>query len=652
MFKTLRWRLFGALGLVVLLTIGLSSGLTIFTTALQFEQLTQEEGQQRAAELAPLIEASFFLVGDWARIEDPFVTDYGLWGDEALGVDWFAIAAETMGIDDDTLFDMLLTMESLTAVSEAYNVPASQLADAIWTAEWESLQMAVAEGYLSAADAEFIAADLEKEIDFFLKDDSWRDSQWDDTVAGTLGLSSDELSTAQRNGRSVQSLAVEQSVTTNSLTQAIVAAETADLGAATINDAEQIWFVSSTIVKARAYVNQEPWPLVDDAVEDAIFAESSLADSLLFGDEQLLIADENGRIVYDNFGMLLGDSIDPALADSGVPLWNFAQNQPLGTLVVATGTGFYDVQELAFLQGITQSALISGVVAGLGALLVGLLIAQRITTPVTALTKAAQNLASGRRVERLPIRSQDELGQMSATFNEMADAIETQQQLRSRLIDDISHELNTPLTLIQLELEGLKDGMQSPQQTAVQVQREIDLLHNLVNDLALVANLEGGGVALEAEPFDWEKLVKTAVSRWQPQAEAKQITLQLVLNEPIPHITADSRRLNQVLGNLIGNALQHTPADGTVIVSSRLEQGHLVTVVQDSGVGIPEADLPHIFDRFYRADLSRNRRSGGRGLGLAIVRQIVEQHSGRVWATSKPEQGSQFGIELPLEQPN
>ncbi|MEM7119545.1 MAG: HAMP domain-containing sensor histidine kinase [Chloroflexota bacterium] len=645
-FKTLRGRLFGALGLVVVLTIGLSSMLTIYTTTLQFEQLTQEEALGRAKELAPLIEASYWLVGDWERIEEPFFA--GPMDDEAFfGVDWFEVVADELGVDSDLLLEELAALGSLTAVSEAYNTPPSQLANAIYVVEEEFVKTAVSDGYLSAMDADFILANLPVEIDFFLNDSFVEAKEWDETLAAELGVSSGEVSLARINGRSPRTLAVEKNIFPDSLTQAIVIAEAGELADETALTSEKIWYLSNTIVTAREYVNKEPWLTEDVFADDHLFDGDALADSLFFSEDQLLVADETGLIVYDSYGQAVGAPLDSTLAEHSVPLWDFNKNQPLGHLAIATGRNFFDVEELAFLQGITQSALISSVVAGLGALLVGLFIAQRITRPVTALTQAAQNLASGQQVERLPVHSQDELGQMSETFNEMADAIETQQQLRSRLIDDISHELNTPLTLIQLELEGLKDGMQSPEQTAVQVQREIELLHNLVNDLTLVANLEGNGVALSKARLDWTELVQTAVLRWQPQAETKNINLRVVVQDNFPQITADSRRLNQVLGNLIGNALQHTPNSGSVTVATRHEQGKVITTIQDSGVGIPATDLPHIFDRFYRTDPSRNRRSGGRGLGLAIVRQIVEQHGGRVWAESEQGVGSRFGFELP-----
>jgi two-component system sensor histidine kinase BaeS len=246
---------------------------------------------------------------------------------------------------------------------------------------------------------------------------------------------------------------------------------------------------------------------------------------------------------------------------------------------------------------------------------------------------------------------------MSASFNQMMTSLETQRDLRNRLIDDVAHELNTPLSVIRLEAKGLKDEIKPPNDAADQIIGEVDLLSNLVYDLNWLAETDLGALRLEMEEHDMGHLLKAEVERWQLQAQGSNIELELrSLPDDLPVIYMDIKRINQVLGNLIENALQHTLAGGRVTVECQSIDDWLGTVrtefvevsVCDTGAGIPAEDLPHVFERFYRADLSRQNRTGGRGLGLAIVNQIMEVHQGEVWVESELGSGSCFYIRLPI----
>jgi signal transduction histidine kinase len=244
---------------------------------------------------------------------------------------------------------------------------------------------------------------------------------------------------------------------------------------------------------------------------------------------------------------------------------------------------------------------------------------------------------------------------MGVAFNAMAASLETQRALRNRLVDDVAHELNTPLSVIQLELEALRDGMQTPAEAAARVGAEIKHLRNLVDDLATLAESDEEMLQLNLKTVDLGKLAAEAALRWQSPAEAAEISLQLNIPDGLPPVQADPARIAQVFGNLLSNALAHTPQGGRVTISLRAQQPaspadspELVAVtVTDTGEGIPPEDLPHVFERFYRADRSRTRTTGGRGLGLAIVRRIIERHGGRVWVESQPGAGSTFGFALP-----
>jgi len=270
---------------------------------------------------------------------------------------------------------------------------------------------------------------------------------------------------------------------------------------------------------------------------------------------------------------------------------------------------------------------------------------------VTALTAASRRIAAGDWGVRLPVRSGDELGQMSAAFNRMAEELGRQRELRHRLVNAIAHELNTPLSVIQLEVEAMRDGMQGPDQAAEGVLREIELLRGLVEDLSFLAETDAGMLQTHPRPVGLLDLVERARVRWQSQADAAGIVLTVEwagAGKDGPQVMADPMRIEQVLGNLLSNALRYTPPGGSVTVRVLASEEEAHVVVQDTGEGIPAADLPHIFERFYRADRSRSRSTGGRGLGLSIVRQVVEAHGGRVWVESQVGVGSTFGFSLPL----
>jgi two-component system sensor histidine kinase BaeS len=254
------------------------------------------------------------------------------------------------------------------------------------------------------------------------------------------------------------------------------------------------------------------------------------------------------------------------------------------------------------------------------------------------------------------VKSSDELGQMSASFNQMMTALQTQQDLRKRLIDDVAHELNTPLSVIRLEAKGLRDEIQTPADAADHIIEEVDTLRDLVHDLNWLAETDSGALQLKMASHSLGRLLTTEVERWQLQAQVADVKLALLPLPPdLPSIQLDAVRMSQALGNLIQNGLQHTPAGGRVTVRCRVEDGWVETArtefvevaVCDTGSGIAAEELPFVFERFFRTDPSRQRDTGGRGLGLSIVKQIIETHQGQVWAESELGEGSCFRFRLP-----
>ena len=304
----------------------------------------------------------------------------------------------------------------------------------------------------------------------------------------------------------------------------------------------------------------------------------------------------------------------------------------------------------SFNEALVYAALAATIVA----ILLSIYLSRSVIAPVRAMSSAAQRIADGRYAERVQVKGEDELAQLALRFNQMAEKLNQVEAMRRRLIGDVSHELRTPLTAIKGSMEGLIDGVLPPtEETYQQIHAEADRLNRLVDDLQELSRVEARAYELNIQPLDVSALVKTVAKRLAPQFETKHIALNLELAPDLPPVRADEDRAVQVLTNLVGNALQYTPENGRVNISARRTGAEVLISVQDTGLGIAPEHLPHVFDRFYRADPSRSRRAGGgSGIGLTIARALVEAHSGRIWAESTGVgQGSIFTFTLPLDKP-
>jgi histidine kinase len=293
---------------------------------------------------------------------------------------------------------------------------------------------------------------------------------------------------------------------------------------------------------------------------------------------------------------------------------------------------------------------VAATAATLAAIAVSIFTARRIVGPVQAMTRASQRIAAGDYHQRIEIPSEDELGTLARTFNQMAETLEQSERRRVELIGDVAHELRTPLTSIRSIMEGLTDGvLPAEPDTFAGVQREVARLQRLVHDLEELSRAEARQIPLDLRPIPPADLIRTAAERLAPQFEDKSVTLDLDIPAHLPAVRADSGRVMQVLINLLGNALQYTPAGGRVVIRVRTERRTAVFSVQDSGIGVAPEHLPHLFERFYRVDKSRSRTGGGSGIGLTIAKHLVEAHGGRIWAASEGlGQGSTFSFTLPF----
>jgi len=363
--------------------------------------------------------------------------------------------------------------------------------------------------------------------------------------------------------------------------------------------------------------------------------------------ERLLLADAGGQIVADSLGQDVGTLLTAADLDKGAPI--VVGEQQAGTLIVASGLGTLTPDQNAFLNQVKWLLIVAAVVAGLAVLLVGSIQARRIVAPVRALADAARRVAGGE-FAQIPVTSQDELGEMAKAFNTMAAELKQQHTLRRRVMADIAHELRTPLSVLQIDLESIEDGLSEPTPEVVtRLREEVALLNRLVEDLRMLSLAEAGELQLEVQPVDVGHIVQTAVDRVRGAAQEKGVSLTSELPDGLPEVAGDAQRLSQVLSNLLSNALRHTPQGGRITVCVQQMDGEKLQIaVQDSGEGIPAGELPHVFGRFYRTDHARSRDTGGSGLGLAITRSLVEAHGGRIWAESVEGEGSTFTFSLPV----
>ncbi|MBI4295526.1 MAG: HAMP domain-containing protein [Chloroflexi bacterium] len=319
--------------------------------------------------------------------------------------------------------------------------------------------------------------------------------------------------------------------------------------------------------------------------------------------------------------------------------------------------GMLNATQQEFLNRINSSLWTAALMAAGAALLLGFVLTRQITKPVFALTAGASKIAGGELSHRVSIDSRDELGTLAQSFNEMAGSLEKAEQSRKRLIADIAHELRTPLTIIEGTINGIIDGVFTPDQEHLgSIKEQTTLLTRLIGDLRDLSLADSGQLKLELAPTDVVALARRKLTQIEPAARQKKIELKLQSHGGLPDVNVDSARMEQVLANLLTNAIRHTSEGGKITVAiSKLDKDgthhpSLLISVADTGEGIAPEHLPYVFERFYRVESSRSRGEGGVGLGLAIVKQMVEAHGGKVWAESEAGKGATFYITLPLSQ--
>ncbi len=275
--------------------------------------------------------------------------------------------------------------------------------------------------------------------------------------------------------------------------------------------------------------------------------------------------------------------------------------------------------------------------------------ARRISRPLSELTETTASIAEGEYGEKVIVRGGREIEELGRAFNTLSEKLEKNEKLRKNMVADIAHELRTPLTTLRGDFEAVKDGLLEPDSAVLDnLLGDIQVLTRLVEDLQQLSLAEAGQLKLELTRLEAKTVVDDVTSRFENEIAGKQISLNIETEPGLMPIRADRLRISQVLGNLIKNSLTHTPEGGSITVSAVQSGREVIFSVADTGPGIAPDELPHIFERFYRADKSRVRTSGGSGLGLTIARTLVTAHGGRIWAESEVGKGTKMSFSVPI----
>ncbi len=370
--------------------------------------------------------------------------------------------------------------------------------------------------------------------------------------------------------------------------------------------------------------------------------------------QRLRLADAAGIILLDTQYQVPAGKLSNAEINNALPIE--VDGQVVGYLLAEGGVGANQVAERFLLNRLSTAAITAGLIAVGLALLLAIILTYSLMRPVRDLTRAARRLGAGDLTQRVQVKGNDELAVLGSAFNRMADSLQQAQESRRSMTADIAHELRNPLAVQRANLEAMQDGVfpLTPQALDPVLEQNL-LLTRLVDDLRTLALAETGQLKLERQPADLAGLVERLVERFKPQAAQRQVTLCLEnhlssaagTNGSVL-VDLDPIRVEQILNNLLSNALRFTPPAGEIVIGLARTASQVQVSVRDSGPGIPEEALPHVFERFYRADRSRSRSEGGTGLGLAIALHLAEAHGGALVAANHPQGGAVFTLSLPL----
>jgi two-component system sensor histidine kinase BaeS len=362
---------------------------------------------------------------------------------------------------------------------------------------------------------------------------------------------------------------------------------------------------------------------------------------------RLVVVDAHNFVVIDTAGMMTGQPFSPAPESRSIPIREGGET--IGQLV--TFDESVNWPEGPLVLAINRVMLWTAVTAGLVGLVIALILSQNLTSPLRHLSGVMQRFARGERNLNLPPSPEDEVGDLTRSFQGMMAEIQQQETLRKEMTADIAHELRTPLAVIRANLDALTDGIYPlTKENLAPIRESAELLDRLIEDLRTLELADAGQLTLEKSEIDFSSLLRRVAARFSPRAERCAQKITVACGDDLSAATADWQRLEQILGNLVDNALRHTPDGGVIrlIADSDPGRAEIRVSVEDSGPGIPAEEIDRIFERFYRLDSARARADGGSGLGLAIARKLAEAHGGTLTAENRPGGGARFILRLPV----
>lgn len=435
--------------------------------------------------------------------------------------------------------------------------------------------------------------------------------------------------------------------------------------------------------KFNDYMEEEQVDRIEDIVKMVEYSYSidnswsnrvlkNIANSHLIDNFDIQIKDKNGEVVLENFmnnnmmrmhnqmmgrmgrGMMRGSSRSQINESTTTVKISelIVDGKRVGEVEIGyVGSFMISQREVDFTRGINSSILYASLISLGLALILGIHNSRVMSEPILKITNAANNIRKGDLDTNIELKNgAEELIELSSSINHLAKSLKEQQVLRKRLTTDISHELRTPLTILQSHIEAFNDGIWQPTKDKLDICRdEVIRLKKLVEQLKYITDIENHRVELEIEKIDLSQLIDTTVESLRYEFETKGIELIKFIKGNVT-IEADKDKVRQVMINIISNALKFTDTGGKVEVLLDEDDKGVTIEIIDTGIGINEEDTPFIFERFYRSDKSRSRKTGGTGIGLAIAKTLIEAHNGNISAQGKEGKGSKFVIMLPKSQ--
>lgn len=358
------------------------------------------------------------------------------------------------------------------------------------------------------------------------------------------------------------------------------------------------------------------------------------------------LVDVNGIVIIPIGSLRPTDRLPLAELKRSIPIT--VNGQVVGYVLNRNSPLTRDPESERFLDQANRNLFIAALGGGVLALILAILLARTLTQPLRELTLAIRAMSQGNLQQQVAVRSQDELGELATSFNQLSADLHRANQARQQMTADIAHDLRTPLAIITGYLEALHNGVLDPSPARIEAMyTEARHLQHLVEDLRTLSLADAGALALHRQSLSPQALLERAANTYQLSAQQKNIDLQVQVDANIPDLQLDPERMAQVLGNLLSNALRYTPTGGRITLTAKRSAGPVQLQIQDTGVGIAPEARAHIFDRLYRGDAARTEATGESGLGLAIAKSIVEAHGGTIVVESEVGRGTTFTITLP-----